>query len=55
LEIVKLLLENGANVNTNEEKYGIALQAVCEGSDLEVVRFLLEKGGCDDLLTNSEN
>ncbi|PIG84613.1 hypothetical protein AARAC_010916 [Aspergillus arachidicola] len=43
-EIVQMLLQHGADVNTHDEFYGTALQAACyEGHD-KVVEMLLEEG-----------
>lgn len=53
-EFARFLLENGANINAEGGRYGIALQAASACGDKEVVRFLLEheanvnaEGGCD--------
>jgi hypothetical protein len=42
--IVKLLLEAGAEVNTQGGKYGTALQAASQNGSSEVVKLLLEAG-----------
>ena len=54
LGVVKLLLEDGVDVNTEEEYSKIALQEAASSGHLEVVRLLLEHGadveadrGCD--------
>ncbi|KAH8834285.1 ankyrin repeat-containing domain protein, partial [Flagelloscypha sp. PMI_526] len=44
LEIVKFLLENGADVNATRGKYGTALQAAVFSGDLEIASILLEWG-----------
>ncbi|PCG88332.1 Hypothetical protein PENO1_110850 [Penicillium occitanis (nom. inval.)] len=44
LEINRLLLEKGADVNAWGSKYGSALQAAAEGGHIEIVQLLLEKG-----------
>lgn len=44
LEIVDLLLEGVADINTNGAGYGTALQAASAEGHLEVVKRLLEKG-----------
>ncbi|EED18088.1 ankyrin repeat domain protein, putative [Talaromyces stipitatus ATCC 10500] len=43
-EIVKLLLEKGADFNAQGGQYGNALQAAAQGGHLEIVQLLLEKG-----------
>ncbi|OBT61859.1 hypothetical protein VE03_08815 [Pseudogymnoascus sp. 23342-1-I1] len=43
-KIVKLLLERGADVNTQGGRYGNALQAAAYGRQEEVVELLLEQG-----------
>ncbi|KAJ7112597.1 hypothetical protein C8R44DRAFT_882361 [Mycena epipterygia] len=44
INIVRLLLEKGADVNTADAEHGSALQAACSGGHTETVRLLLEKG-----------
>jgi len=43
-EVVRMLLENGADVNAQGGQYGNALQAASCGGHQEVVQILLEKG-----------
>ncbi|KAJ7742363.1 ankyrin repeat-containing domain protein [Mycena maculata] len=61
MDILHLLLDNGANVNTMGGKYGGALQAASAGGALEIVKVLLDKGaevggkgGSSPLLAASE-
>ncbi|KAJ7112625.1 ankyrin repeat-containing domain protein, partial [Mycena epipterygia] len=42
--IVRLLLEKGADVNTVDAEHGSALQAACSSGHTEIFRLLLEKG-----------
>ncbi|KAF5337986.1 hypothetical protein D9758_014303 [Tetrapyrgos nigripes] len=42
--IVKVLVENGADVNAGEGYYGFALQAAAQWGDLDIVKYLEEKG-----------
>ncbi|KAJ7172246.1 hypothetical protein C8R46DRAFT_1085272 [Mycena filopes] len=50
LEIVKLLLENGAHVNhLGSKKHGGALGSASYAGQVETVRFLLENGAAVDL------
>ena len=44
LELVRLLLDKGANVDIQGGKYGNALQAAASEGFVEVVRLLLDKG-----------
>lgn len=43
-EIVKLLLNNGADVNAQGGEYGNALYAASDGGHQEIVKLLLENG-----------
>ncbi|KAJ5638361.1 ankyrin-2 [Penicillium lividum] len=43
-ETVRLLLQNGADVNAKSENYGTALQAATERGTIETIRLLLENG-----------
>jgi ankyrin repeat protein len=43
-ETVQILLENGADVNTQGGFYGNALYAASRGGHVEVVKILLERG-----------
>ncbi|KAF8222835.1 hypothetical protein L208DRAFT_1320375, partial [Tricholoma matsutake] len=43
-EIVKLLIEKGADVNAQGGEYGNALQAASYQGDQEIVKLLIEKG-----------
>ncbi|KAE8363146.1 purine and uridine phosphorylase [Aspergillus caelatus] len=43
-KIVQMLLEHGANVNTQDGFYGTALQVACYGGHNKVVEMLLEHG-----------
>ena len=52
-EIVNILLNNHANVNLKDEKYGItALIIASSKGNIEIVRELLNKGADVDLATN---
>ncbi|KAJ6573120.1 ankyrin repeat-containing domain protein [Mycena vulgaris] len=42
-EMVRLLLEKGADVNAQAGEYGTALQAACAGRKLETVKLLLKR------------
>ncbi|KAF5333028.1 hypothetical protein D9758_017222 [Tetrapyrgos nigripes] len=42
--IVKVLVENGADVNAEGGDYGFALQAAALWGDLDIVKYLVEKG-----------
>ena len=42
--MVKLLLDEGADVNAQGRRYGNALQAASEGGHKAVVKLLLDKG-----------
>ncbi|OTA04300.1 hypothetical protein A9Z42_0048730 [Trichoderma parareesei] len=48
IEVVRMLLARGANVNVQGGKYGTALQAACAGEDthrsMGIFRLLLERG-----------
>ncbi|EXU98136.1 ankyrin repeat protein, partial [Metarhizium robertsii] len=44
LEIVKLLLDKGADVNAQGGLYGTTLHAASSGGHLEIVQLLLDKG-----------
>ncbi|KAJ7112611.1 hypothetical protein C8R44DRAFT_985058 [Mycena epipterygia] len=44
INIVRLLLEKGANFNAADGKHGSALQAASAGGHTEIVRLLLENG-----------
>ncbi|GAP90977.1 putative multiple ankyrin repeats single kh domain [Rosellinia necatrix] len=44
LETIKFLVENGADVNQQDEHYGNALQAAVRSGDLEIMKFLVENG-----------
>ncbi|KAJ7114718.1 ankyrin repeat-containing domain protein [Mycena epipterygia] len=44
VEGVHFLLEEGADVNAAEGRYGSALQAACAQGDIEIVHLLLEQG-----------
>jgi ankyrin repeat protein len=44
LEIVKLLLEHGADVNAKMEGLGTALHLAASNGHLEIVKLLLENG-----------
>ena len=43
-DVVKLLLENGAEVNAQGGEYGSALQAASVKGNEDIVRLLLERG-----------
>ena len=51
-EIVKLLLEHGADVNTKSRDGGTALHAAAFLGRIETVKFLLEKGADANLRSN---
>lgn len=53
--MVRLLIEKGAEVNAQGDKYGNALQAVSWRGDKQVVRLLIEKGAEVNTPTRSEN
>ena len=44
LEIVKLLLEKGADIDAHGEKYGTALQAATLNRSVAMIRLLLDRG-----------
>jgi ankyrin repeat protein len=44
IEIVQLLLENGADVNPQGEDLDTPLRSACYGGYIEIVQLLLEKG-----------
>ncbi|KAF5353857.1 hypothetical protein D9758_010567 [Tetrapyrgos nigripes] len=44
LDIVKVFVENGADVNAGGGLYGFALQAAAYGGHLDIVKYLVEKG-----------
>ena len=44
VEVIRFLLDKGADVNTQGGKYGSALQAASLRGNIEVVRLLLDKG-----------
>ncbi|KAJ6555637.1 hypothetical protein DFH09DRAFT_1318046 [Mycena vulgaris] len=44
IEIARLLLENGADVNATDGKYGNALQSASINGHIGIVRLLVEKG-----------
>ncbi|KAH8813598.1 ankyrin repeat-containing domain protein [Flagelloscypha sp. PMI_526] len=44
INVIKLLVENGADLNKDGGEYGSALQAAAENGALDVVGFLVEKG-----------
>ena len=44
LEVIRLLLDKGADINIQGGKYGSALQAVSWGGNVEAIRLLLDKG-----------
>ena len=43
-EIVKLLIEKGADINAQGGEYGNALQAASLNGNQEIVKLLIEKG-----------
>ncbi|KAJ7220268.1 hypothetical protein GGX14DRAFT_342791, partial [Mycena pura] len=42
--IVRILLDNGADINAAGGEYGTALQTAAEGCNIDIVHLLLEKG-----------
>ena len=48
-EVVKILLDKGADVNTQGGFYGDALQAASKGGHQEVIQILLDKGAKADV------
>ena len=44
LDIIKILVDNGANVNGDQEKVDSALIEAVRMQDVEIVKFLLEHG-----------
>lgn len=44
IETVKFLIDNGADVNTQDEKGKTALMIASEMNDMELVKLLIEKG-----------
>ena len=48
IEITKLLIENGVNLNTDIDGY-TALWQACESGHTEIVKLLLEAGADSDL------
>ncbi|CAG5115963.1 unnamed protein product [Candidula unifasciata] len=53
-EMVKLLIEEGADVNLQDEDGSTALMCACEHGHLEIVNVLLTHPGIDVNLTDSE-
>jgi hypothetical protein len=49
--VVKMLLDNGADVNAQGGEYGNALQAALEGDRKAVVKMLLDNGALNMTLT----
>jgi ankyrin repeat protein len=43
-DVVRILLENGADVNAQTDRFGSALQAACQEGQVDVVRLLIEHG-----------
>ncbi|WP_027430168.1 ankyrin repeat domain-containing protein [Lachnospira multipara] len=52
-ECVKLLVENGAFINQQDQKNGFTalIKAIFKNSDKEIVKYLLDKGADIDILT----
>ena len=48
LEIVKLLIDSGADINVKDKKGRTALRYAVKNGHLEVVKYLIDKGA-DDL------
>ena len=44
VEVIRLLLDKGANVNLQGGKYDYALQAAVYGGNVEIIQLLLDKG-----------
>ena len=55
LEIVKLLCENGANINLQDKDGFSALMIATDKGYLEIVKFLLENGANINLQDNNGN
>lgn len=53
LEIVKLLIENGADINAYESSTTAALNEVAAKGHFEIVRYLIEKGADINRLTTT--
>jgi ankyrin repeat protein len=56
LEMVKLLIENGANLYDVDRNNSTCLMTACQYENYEIVKYLLSLNDCDDLLnaTNSQ-
>jgi len=54
MEVVKILVENGANVNFLTETKSSPLRAACYSGHLNIVKYLVEHGA-DINLTNIYN
>ncbi|KAF8308457.1 hypothetical protein F5887DRAFT_912384 [Amanita rubescens] len=52
VDIIKILLEKGVDVNTQGEHFGNALQAAISGNNLEMIRLLV-LGGDPDTITRT--
>ena len=46
-EMVRALLDCGANVNVQDDEGSTALMCACEHGRVEIVKLLLEQPGCD--------
>ncbi|KAF5690614.1 ankyrin repeat [Fusarium denticulatum] len=44
LAVMKLLLDNGADIDANDDRFGSALEAAAKGSNLTALRMLLDHG-----------
>lgn len=44
LQLIKLLVQNGANINETNSTKATPLYAACDGADIEIVKFLIENG-----------
>lgn len=53
LEMVKFLLDSGANVNVQDEDGSTALMCASEHGHTEIVKMLLAHPDCDPALTDN--
>ena len=52
-EMVKMLIECGANVNIQDDDGSTALMCACEHGHIEIVKLLLSHPECDPTITDN--